>query len=477
MPQWEGDIATNGERDSYDVRLIAGRTYSIELEGYYTGDPRYDLRDPEVYLYRGGALIDDDDDSGQGYNSRIIFTPTVTTTYRIVAGEHGDNATGSYRLTVSEDDFRDLDTYNNVGTLGSFSTLSYSGSEAEGRIGYQGDNDLFAIDLIGGLSYNFGVSGTGSSGLADPRLQIYTDVKVTEALNSGGDPEDVDFTFEPAATGTYYLRVGEELDSATGRYKLFADLGRAGDGDDTITGTAGANGVFAGGGNDTVSLGAGNDRAYGANGNDTLLGEAGEDWLVGGPGRDRLRGGDDADVLAGDGGRHPDRRPGRGYLPVPQRPGFPLGRIRHDPRRRRCHRLPGGGGRRRRSDRPLADRRQGGCPRQPGLRAGGRSGPGPRLDQGCGIGHDHPRQHRHRQRRRDRDRDRGRLGPRFGLYRRGLHPLRGRGASPAGACGSALRSRTLTRALTWARAPVRARGAAAVSSPCPPPSPGRRCLP
>lgn len=299
MPQWEGDIATNGERDSYDVRLIAGRTYSIELEGYYTGDPRYDLRDPEVYLYRGGALIDDDDDSGQGYNSRIIFTPTVTTTYRIVAGEHGDNATGSYRLTVSEDDFRDLDTYNNVGTLGSFSTLSYSGSEAEGRIGYQGDNDLFAIDLIGGLSYNFGVSGTGSSGLADPRLQIYTDVKVTEALNSGGDPEDVDFTFEPAATGTYYLRVGEELDSATGRYKLFADLGRAGDGDDTITGTAGANGVFAGGGNDTVSLGAGNDRAYGANGNDTLLGEAGEDWLVGGPGRDRLRGGDDADVLAG----------------------------------------------------------------------------------------------------------------------------------------------------------------------------------
>lgn len=299
MPQWEGDIATNGERDSYDVRLIAGRTYSIELEGYYTGDPRYDLRDPEVYLYRGGALIDDDDDSGQGYNSRIIFTPTVTTTYRIVAGEHGDNATGSYRLTVSEDDFRDLDTYNNVGTLGSFSTLSYSGSEAEGRIGYQGDNDLFAIDLIGGLSYNFGVSGTGSSGLADPRLRIYTDVKVTEALNSGGDPEDVDFTFEPAATGTYYLRVGEELDSATGRYKLFADLGRAGDGDDTITGTAGANGVFAGGGNDTVSLGAGNDRAYGANGNDTLLGEAGEDWLVGGPGRDRLRGGDDADVLAG----------------------------------------------------------------------------------------------------------------------------------------------------------------------------------
>lgn len=164
MPQWEGDIATNGERDSYDVRLIAGRTYSIELEGYYTGDPRYDLRDPEVYLYRGGALIDDDDDSGQGYNSRIIFTPTVTTTYRIVAGEHGDNATGSYRLTVSEDDFRDLDTYNNVGTLGSFSTLSYSGSEAEGRIGYQGDNDLFAIDLIGGLSYNFGVSGTGAAG-------------------------------------------------------------------------------------------------------------------------------------------------------------------------------------------------------------------------------------------------------------------------------------------------------------------------
>jgi len=63
------------------------------------------------------------------------------------------------------------------------------------------------------------------------------------------------------------------------------------DGDDTVSGSAYSDSLFAGNGNDTVSGNGGDDRIYGGQGNDVLSGNDGDDDLYGNTGDDRLNGG------------------------------------------------------------------------------------------------------------------------------------------------------------------------------------------
>jgi hypothetical protein len=96
----DGNIDPAGDRDWFGVQLAAGTTYLIDLEGSPSNAGT--LGDPYLRLYNGaGNLIVEDDDSGDGLNSRLAFTPSTTGTYFIGAGEFGDNATGTYRVSVS----------------------------------------------------------------------------------------------------------------------------------------------------------------------------------------------------------------------------------------------------------------------------------------------------------------------------------------------------------------------------------------
>lgn len=85
---------------------------------------------------------------------------------------------------------------------------------------------------------------------------------------------------------------------APGPDPIFGD-----DGDDTLTGTAAGEAIYAAKGNDTVDAGGGGDDVFGEQGNDRLTGAAGNDELVGGPGRDTLIGGPGTDSFDGGGGR------------------------------------------------------------------------------------------------------------------------------------------------------------------------------
>ena len=64
-----------------------------------------------------------------------------------------------------------------------------------------------------------------------------------------------------------------------------------GGGNDSVTGTSGANFISTQGGNDTVQAGDGNDTVEGGDGNDSLLGGAGDDSILGGAGNDTIVGG------------------------------------------------------------------------------------------------------------------------------------------------------------------------------------------
>jgi CSLREA domain-containing protein len=102
-----------------------------------------------------------------------------------------------------------------------------------------------------------------------------------------------------------------------GSYEFVACLGvpvnRIGSGgNDSLTGTTGADGFLLLGGSDTaIGLGGndgfcgaeGNDALSGGPGNDVATGEAGKDTLRGGPGKDNLKGGTGNDTLGGGSGK------------------------------------------------------------------------------------------------------------------------------------------------------------------------------
>ena len=82
-----GNIEVALDRDWFSVELVAGTEYQIELRGANTGDGS--LRDPELYGIKdatGNDVKSGDSDSGVLFNSELIFTPTASGTYYIVAG-------------------------------------------------------------------------------------------------------------------------------------------------------------------------------------------------------------------------------------------------------------------------------------------------------------------------------------------------------------------------------------------------------
>ena len=98
-----GELETGGDVDWIRVRLQAGNTYRIDLEGSPTRAGT--LEDPKllgIYGIRNNLLPDtDNDDGGEGLNSRVRFEAPETGTYYIAADAYEDY-TGSYTLEVMD---------------------------------------------------------------------------------------------------------------------------------------------------------------------------------------------------------------------------------------------------------------------------------------------------------------------------------------------------------------------------------------
>jgi hypothetical protein len=93
------DARRGGPRKHHTVKLEGGKNYQIDLAS----------RAFDAYLFledNAGNVLLEDDDSGGNLNARIIFRPSKTDTYRIVAttfdGGGLRGAAGPYTLTVVE---------------------------------------------------------------------------------------------------------------------------------------------------------------------------------------------------------------------------------------------------------------------------------------------------------------------------------------------------------------------------------------
>ena len=90
-------IDTLGDRDYYRVTLTAGVTYTIQTSSDGMGTDAYlNVRDAT-----GATILAFDDDSGDGVNSLLTFTPTSSGVYFIDAGNYNNETIGSYHLFVA----------------------------------------------------------------------------------------------------------------------------------------------------------------------------------------------------------------------------------------------------------------------------------------------------------------------------------------------------------------------------------------
>jgi hypothetical protein len=95
-----GNIGTPADRDWFRTQFTAGLCYEITLEGSDTGAGT--LGDPYLRIYDGlGQLLAEDDDSGVGFNSQLVFCPAVSGAYFIGAGAYNDGSTGTYMVHVT----------------------------------------------------------------------------------------------------------------------------------------------------------------------------------------------------------------------------------------------------------------------------------------------------------------------------------------------------------------------------------------
>jgi hypothetical protein len=93
-----GSIEANGDQDWFSVILQAGRTYLITQQG--SGSGNGSLNDPELRLHGPDGVEVAFNDDLVGLDSQITFTPTVSGTYFVNAGEAGSNGTGTYLVTI-----------------------------------------------------------------------------------------------------------------------------------------------------------------------------------------------------------------------------------------------------------------------------------------------------------------------------------------------------------------------------------------
>ena len=259
-----GNLDDENDLDGFRVDLEAGGIYSFDLEGAATG--RGTLSDPHLSLYSDSFnvshFIGEDDDGGEGVNSRLTYTATASGTYHLEVTEQV-GATGTYTLSVRDltpppsgfvEGATDLPADTNttgvvevdgfgarggihepMGTDTDIGTLN----DPEISTTYEFDTDWFAVDLEAGGTYRIEMKGRiirspaldmpgepvdPELTLSLPQINAIYDADGDYLLNTwGADESSAHFlfrvTFHARAGGVYYIAASGES-FAWGGYEL-----------------------------------------------------------------------------------------------------------------------------------------------------------------------------------------------------------------------------------------------------------------
>ena len=234
----EGNIENAADRDWFVVTLQDDVLYQIDVEGAQIdvedagtsqngngqgGSSTLTLEDPMlVGLHQSRfriAPLTNDDNSGDGTNSRLYFRADRSGTYYVVVGGAG-TSTGTYRLSIK---IYDRDDYGaDAGTAGS----AMVNEPISGFISDSNDLDWFTVDLKMGKTYRIDLEGDSTRAgtlyrpiLYGPLVSI-PDTRVAASDVGGGIGTNCRTFYTPSADGTFYLAVGTGVSKAYGTYQL-----------------------------------------------------------------------------------------------------------------------------------------------------------------------------------------------------------------------------------------------------------------
>ncbi|NGZ26866.1 MAG: hypothetical protein G8345_08250 [Magnetococcales bacterium] len=206
-------IGTSGDQDWWRTVLSAGTSYTIQLNANASSLDAY-LR----LLDSSGSVITYDDDSGEGLNSLINFTPTYDGTYYVSAQGYGSSS-GSYSLQInstSDNTNNNDDLPANTSTSG---RLTINSSPASGTIELSADQDWWQVVLNSGVAYRIQQNGTSGSTL-DTYLRLLdgSGSQLTYDDDSGDFLNSL-INYTPSIAGTYFVSAGG-YQTSTGSYTL-----------------------------------------------------------------------------------------------------------------------------------------------------------------------------------------------------------------------------------------------------------------
>ena len=209
MTRYTGSINGRNDSETFHVELARGKRYIIDLKGTSSEDG---LRDPLLNIIGDRGQFFEDNNGGTGNNAQIAFRPVGTRFFDVsVLGNAG--STGDFVLDVNRDDFRN-------GIVGSApaGSVPTDGRARSGHINYDGDVDVFAVNLVAGLTYNFRMLTHHERSLSDARLTLLNPRGNERAEGDDCVSEGEPFiSFEARQTGEYWLRA-RASDDETGAY-------------------------------------------------------------------------------------------------------------------------------------------------------------------------------------------------------------------------------------------------------------------
>ncbi len=217
-----GAIDFYGDADWWKVNLLYGYRYQVWIEGYLEGQGT--LYDPYLSVYSGSGIFAfaNDDANSISYYSYSYVSPTSTGYIFLSAQESGNNAIGTYAITIWQDE---------LDSTASAATVAVNSVSAVGHIGYQSDiSDWYRVTLTAGVEYQFDLIGDANDGattglsLTDPFLWLRNPAggAITSDDDSGAGLNARIF-YTPTISGTYYLDAQESGINASGTYRLIVN--------------------------------------------------------------------------------------------------------------------------------------------------------------------------------------------------------------------------------------------------------------
>lgn len=208
-----------GDSDWWKVNLIYGYRYQVWIEGYYENNGS--LLDPFLSVYSGNGTFSfsNDDAAYPSLYSYSYVTPSSTGYLFLAASESGNNAVGTYTITIWQDE---------IASTASGANIATNAISDKGHLGWQGDiSDWYKVTLTAGVQYQFDLIGSAADGslvdltLLDPFLVLRNSdgIAIVDNDESGID-HNARIFYTPTTTGTYFLDAQEYGNNAYGTYRL-----------------------------------------------------------------------------------------------------------------------------------------------------------------------------------------------------------------------------------------------------------------